>query len=61
MRFKYRYFLPKFFNFVPVETQEKYSDTLDSHRQTIEAALKDSELVPAEYIDIEVEVELRIL
>ena len=60
-KFRYRYFLPRYFNYVAMETQDKYTDTLDNHRSEMEAVKRNNDSVPAEYINIEVEVELRIL
>ena len=60
MRFTYKYFMPNYFNFVQIGTQEKYNDMLDNHRKTIEASWEQQLIVP-EYIHIEVEVELRVV
>ena len=38
MRFTYKYFMPNYFNFVQIGTQEKYNDMLDNHRKAIEAS-----------------------
>jgi len=57
MKFQYQYYLAKFYNFARIESQEEYNDVLEKVRQRT----KDTDYVPSEYFNLEVEVELRII
>lgn len=42
-RFRYRQFLPKYFNYHDIDTQEKYTDMLVKHLQDIEIVMRGNE------------------
>ena len=56
MKFSYQYYFAKFFNFTSIESQEEYNNFLDQVRNPVK-----TDLVPPEYFNLEVEVELRII